>query len=89
MNHEIYLAALCIGVIVSATALCALTIEGRSGAPCWFVATLLLAWLWLPWLVYGLWLIPWSAIPRIMPPVEQTEMICVPTAGPMQVEAAK
>lgn len=36
------------------------------------ITTLALAWLWLPWLVYGLTLLPWSQVRKVLPPVAQT-----------------
>lgn len=53
------------------------------------MAALTLAWLWLPWLVYGLTLLPWSSVTKIMPPVADTETRYNPNGGLPTVEKGK
>lgn len=55
----------------------------------WLFAAFILAWLWLPWLVYGLSLVLpplWEHFPRLLPPVEQGEVLHNPSGAPTRVE---
>ena len=45
---------------------------------------LLAAWIWLPWGVYGLVSLPWSALGRVLPPVDQAS---VDSKGPVRFNA--
>lgn len=82
MNAELFTFMLVFGIIIACVgawfiAHSVFSEAYSDGTERWIVrgvgVLLLAAWIWLPWMIYGLTCLPWSALGRVLPPKSPSE----------------